>query len=93
MVGHFNTKHGNIKQALLQLNNSLLYFFFLFLFNSTIRVTLIKQQALLGFRLLLDADQTSQTHMQTKVQPELVVRSVQRCILWVSDLKQLLISF
>ncbi|RMB98820.1 hypothetical protein DUI87_25039 [Hirundo rustica rustica] len=37
-----------------------------------IRVTLIKQQALLGFRLHLDTDQTSQTHMQTKVQPKLM---------------------
>lgn len=31
-----------------------------------------KQQALLGFRLLLDTHQTSQAHMQTKVQPELM---------------------
>ncbi|KAJ7401716.1 hypothetical protein BTVI_93601 [Pitangus sulphuratus] len=36
-----------------------------------IRAPLIKQQALFGFRLILGADQTSQTHMQTKVQPEL----------------------
>lgn len=90
MIGHFNTKHGNIKQTLLELENYLnaLSFFFLFLFNSAIRVTLIKQQALLGFRLLLDTDQTFQTHMQTKVQPELLQSGqFQRCILWASDLK------
>lgn len=46
------------------------HFFFLFLFNSAIRATLIKQQALFGFKLLLDTDQTAWTHMQTKVQPE-----------------------
>lgn len=31
MMGHLNTKHGNIKQALLQLKNSLYALFFSYL--------------------------------------------------------------
>lgn len=63
-------------------------FFFLFLFNSAIKATLIKQQALFGFKLLLDTDQAAQTSMQTEVQPEpMQSGQFQRCILWISDLK------
>lgn len=55
MIGHFNTK-----QALLQFKNSLYaLFLFLLLYNSAVRIPLIKHQGLLGFRLLLDTDQTS----------------------------------
>lgn len=64
------------------------FFFFLFLFNSAIKATLIKQQALFGFKLLLDTDQAAQTSTQTEVQPEpMQSGQFQRCILWISDLK------
>lgn len=74
-MDHYNNKYGNVKQAILQLKTPLLasffsFFFLLFLLDSAIRHALIKQQAPFGSKLLLDTDQTAQTHMQTEVQPE-----------------------
>jgi len=48
----------------------------------------MKQQALFGFKLLLDTDQTAWTHMQIECsQNPCKSGQFQRCILGLSDLK------